>query len=42
MEINNGDYIIINVSKEGELKKLSKWIGLEVEEENFEHLNKSI
>lgn len=41
MEKNNGDYIVINVSKNGELKKLSEWIGIETNKHNFEHINKT-
>lgn len=41
MEKNNGDYIVINVSKEGELKRLLEWIGIESSKENFEHINKT-
>jgi hypothetical protein len=42
MDKNKGDYIVINVSNKGELKKLSEWLGIENSKEEFEHLNKTI
>lgn len=41
MEKNSADYIVINVSKKGELKKLSEWIGIETLEQDFKHINKT-
>jgi len=41
MKKNNGDYMIINVSKKDELKKLSLWLGVETNINNFGHYNKT-
>jgi hypothetical protein len=41
MEKNNGDYMIINVSKKDELKKFSLWLGIETNINNFGHFNKT-
>jgi len=41
MEKNNGDYIVINVAKKGELKKLSNWLGIENNKEDFVWTNKT-
>lgn len=41
MEDNGGDYLIINVARKNELKKLADWLGVETELNNFEHLNKT-
>ena len=41
MEDNEGDYLIINVAKENELKKIADWLGVDTELNDFEHLNKT-
>jgi hypothetical protein len=38
---NNCDWIEIDVSKKGELKKLTEWLGIENEEEDFLWINKT-
>lgn len=37
---NNCDWIEINVSKKGELKKMTDWLGIKNDKNNFEHINK--
>jgi len=39
-KLNNIDWIEIDVSKEGELKKLSNWLNVNTDKNNFEHHNK--
>jgi hypothetical protein len=40
MESNGVEWIEIEVSKEGELKKLTDWLGIENDKNDFNCLNK--
>jgi len=41
MEDNGGDYLVVNVARENELKKIADWLDIDTELNDFEHLNKT-